>query len=546
MCTLLALYHEWESHPEWWFTATHETDNEINYKYASCMQSMLTDKELGLLGEEALIGYILAHDQVPRHVLRNTVSRHVILYHTQIALNAALLLLERGTSLTTYQWCFTMLPLRHTQDQNLIFYVMSMAWDRYSMHLHTDNESLMRKFMKATYQRCPVEDQSEQVIAVMHCGGPCHMVLDDFHAILAHSPTSKEVVEWDASPLKKMLGNLGLFKTRNHPVILSISGGVDSMLASYVLCKVYGYTSVHAVHINYKNKATCDQDEKFVKLWCQSLGIPLYIRRIHEVQRAICMEHELRDMYESYTRDVRYNTYKTVWRMLSGAEGTPPWVVLGHNKNDCFENILTNICKTQKYEQLCGMDKVITHDNIIFWRPLLDIEKSTIRSWAKKLGIPHLHDSTPSWSQRGKIRDIVVPVLKEWDERFLPGMFELAETVSSFYQILGNTVDSWLERTIELGGNVIAIEFYSHDYKAVTNKLVWKQFIVEVSGNRVSNKSLETFIHRLQAFLDNYDDANMRCIMTSVLSKNCSITIGWKGEVLVARLQMNDNCCEVI
>ena len=70
------------------------------------------------------------------------------------------------------------------------------------------------------------------------------------------------------------------------------------------------YNSI--VHINYCNRTTSDREEEFVKAWCDYMRIPLYIRRIEEINRPLCMENNLRDIYEYYTRNVRYSTYKTV------------------------------------------------------------------------------------------------------------------------------------------------------------------------------------------------------------------------------------------
>ena len=86
------------------------------------------------------------------------------------------------------------------------------------------------------------------------------------------------------------------------------------------------------------------------------------------------------------------------------------YVLLGHNKNDCFENIITNIINKKDYNNLNGMNIFTEINNIIYWRPILNISKYEIICYANNNNIPYLKDSTPKWSIRGKIRDNLVPL----------------------------------------------------------------------------------------------------------------------------------------
>ena len=45
-------------------------------------------------------------------------------------------------------------------------------------------------------------------------------------------------------------------------------------------------------------------------------------------------------------------------------------------------------------------------------RSLLNVSKNNIYQFVQKHNIPYVKNSTPEWSQRGKIRNNIVPVLK--------------------------------------------------------------------------------------------------------------------------------------
>ena len=80
------------------------------------------------------------------------------------------------------------------------------------------------------------------------------------------------------------------------------------------------------------------------------------------------MCNDLRDIYEAYTKKIRFNCYKKFDKH--------PIVILGHNKDDCFENILTNIAYNSKYDNLKGIEEYCK--TIEKYNPFIYIETVTI------------------------------------------------------------------------------------------------------------------------------------------------------------------------
>ena len=114
------------------------------------------------------------------------------------------------------------------------------------------------------------------------------------------------------------------------------------------------------------------------------------------------------------------------------------YVLLGHNKDDCFENIITNIINKKNYDNLSGMDYITKIDGINFWRPMLNISKNSIIKFANNNNLPYLSDSTPKWSTRGKIRDNLVPLFNNIKNNSIESFFDLKNYLRVnrlFYQI---------------------------------------------------------------------------------------------------------------
>ena len=280
------------------------------------------------------------------------------------------------------------------------------------------------------------------------------------------------------------------------------------------------------VHINYKNRIESDDESRFISFFCYKYNIKLYIRDINEINRNICKMNDMREIYEEYTKKIRFNCYKSI--------NENPIVILGHNKDDCFENILTNITYESKYNNLKGMEEYsIQNTNIIFLRPLLNVYKSDIYLFAKTNNIPYLKNSTPTWSQRGKIRNDIIPVLNNWDNRTINGFFKLSNILEELYLNLDTSINIFINNFI-INKNAIntKTQEISDMYKIILklsdlnlNKIFWKLVIYKLLNFNLSNKSLINLIDRLKIWIVKYEKYDLNKITSIIINKNINFNI---------------------
>lgn len=461
-------YNEWFSNEKWWFNPTPEDDKYITDKY----QHLLNNCE-----NMSLIEKVIIYDQLPRHIYRNTDSNHIINYF----LEKALRICDFVEPKDEYEWIFSKMPLRHTYEPIVIQSVMLEIWTK-SDYI---KKPIIRKFIKAMYTRCP-KNQDLLVNEIMN-EKPIDLVIS--------------ISDYDEI-FKKFRNNLTRLGFKK--VILSFSGGVDSLICSVMLHNM-PEIEWSAVHINYTNRKSHKEEENFVRDWCKYLGVNLYVRRIDEINRQPCMENELRELYETYTRNVRYNTYKYVGKDLP--------VILGHNSDDCIENILTNIAQQQKYEQLSGMSLYCVQDGIQFIRPLIDTSKDDIYKFAERYKLVHLPNSTPTWSQRGQIRNTVLPVLEKWDNRITTGLFKLDSHMSDLHKCVEILVNNMI-------ANTESNELIFNEIPEIV--LLWRMYIKQQYNIVASYKSLESFIDRVK-----YIKKRDRRVMIPI-AKNLKVHIRYK------------------
>ena len=195
--------------------------------------------------------------------------------------------------------------------------------------------------------------------------------------------------------------------------------------------------NIIAIHINYNNHETSNDELDFVNYYCNIFNIKLIYRTIYEINRSQCLNNGLRNMYEDITKKIRFDMYKYGYLHTKNL-----YVLLGHNKDDCLENIITNISNKNNYDNLSGMEYLTNIDNINIWRPMLDISKKEIIKFANSNNIPYLIDSTPKWSMRGKIRDNLKPVLYDLknNNSVIDSLFDLKDYLITSNQIINEII----------------------------------------------------------------------------------------------------------
>ncbi len=472
-------YNDWLKTEKYWFSQNDENDNYLSNKYG-----YLIDEYDYYHHSKPILG-ILIYDQLTRHFYRNEYNNHILIYFNQKALEIAN---KHKTdlfikNLNYIDWSFYMLVYRHSNIKENLLFVMNECWKLSSLPI---------KFIKATYSRANFIE-----------------TLDYYK----YKPIDYDTSILDNYPSTEILSNplyqIGEFDNiANEKIIISLSGGVDSVVCLFNIVHKYPNKKIVAVHINYNNREEVEEEVKFLRCLCCFLNIELYVRKISEIKRNICMLNDLRDVYESYTKKIRFNSYRA-----ASDEGTIPIVILGHNKDDCFENILTNIAYNSKYDNLRGIEYSVIIDNINFIRPLINVSKNDIYKFAISHNLPYLKNSTPVWSQRGKIRMDVIPVLMNWDNRIIDGLFNLSEVMQNYNEILIKSIENFNE--IEIG----QLETLN------TSKLYWKHGIYKLFNFYITTKSLSALISRIELWKNKYNSIDVNKKTLIIVSNNLTIII---------------------
>jgi tRNA(Ile)-lysidine synthetase-like protein len=192
-------------------------------------------------------------------------------------------------------------------------------------------------------------------------------------------------------------------KNKNQEAyIVSLSGGVDSMVLAYIL-RLLNKTVI-CIHINYNNREESGEEANFLVEWCKIYNITLIIHEITEFRRGDIKRSD----YETKTKNIRFDLYNRVTEQYNCSG-----VLLGHHKDDIVENVFNNICRGRNILDL----SVIKSENMIMGvkisRPMININKNIVLDFAHKYNIPYFKNTTPTWSLRGIFREQIFPLVNK-------------------------------------------------------------------------------------------------------------------------------------
>lgn len=231
---------------------------------------------------------------------------------------------------------------------------------------------------------------------------------------------------------------------REHPVLVALSGGADSVALACVLQDL-GY-KIEAAHCNFCLRgAESDRDEAFVKEFCQRRQIALHRRRFST--HAYAHEHHV--SIEMAARTLRYDFFEQLLQERDLAS-----VAVAHHREDNTETVLLNLLRGTGIRGVRG----IQYRNGKVVRPLLDVSRQEIEDYLAECHQDYVTDSTNLQDevQRNKIRLNVMPRMREIYPNADESIHQGARRLSDTFRIYEYGMNLLMQQVVH--GNRILLE----------------------------------------------------------------------------------------
>lgn len=224
--------------------------------------------------------------------------------------------------------------------------------------------------------------------------------------------------------------------------LVALSGGLDSVCLCYLL-HTAGYP-VAAAHFNHRLRGEeSDADERFVRAFCEELGIPLTVGS-GDVAACAAQKHI---GTEEAARLLRYEFLER-----TAKESGASCVATAHHANDNAETVLFHLARGTGSAGLAG----ITPRRGLLVRPLLGVTREELFAYARENGLSYCEDKTneDQTYTRNFIRAQLLPRMEEVNPAAIKHIGEAAERLREDEELLTQLAEARLTSLGESEGAV--------------------------------------------------------------------------------------------
>lgn len=208
----------------------------------------------------------------------------------------------------------------------------------------------------------------------------------------------------------------------NDKIVLGVSGGPDSLFMLDIMIKLKEKLNyeIYVAHINHMIRKEADDEEEFVKKFCQIKNIEFFSKRI-EVEK---YANNNKIGTEEAGRKLRYEFFEEVAKIVGANK-----IAVAHNKNDNVETIIMHLFRGSGPTGLQGIEP-IKNNKII--RPIIEVERTQIEKYCVENKLEPRIDKSNFENKytRNKIRNVLIPYIKR---EFNPNIIE---TITRFSEVI--------------------------------------------------------------------------------------------------------------
>ncbi len=192
---------------------------------------------------------------------------------------------------------------------------------------------------------------------------------------------------------------------KNQKLILSVSGGIDSMVMLHLLHS-HNY-HIEVVHFNHQKREQSKLEATLVQSYCEKHHIPYHYYLIDVLDHGN-FHHQAHILRKHYLLQV-------------AKEVKSKYILTAHHLDDLLESILIKLTRGSNLLGYAGMQPIYEKNHIFYVKPLLYTSKQDILSYAIKHKIPYLSDESNEQDTylRNRYRHAISPIMKQENQQLL-------------------------------------------------------------------------------------------------------------------------------
>ncbi|MFB6286036.1 MAG: tRNA lysidine(34) synthetase TilS [Candidatus Bipolaricaulia bacterium] len=227
----------------------------------------------------------------------------------------------------------------------------------------------------------------------------------------------------------------------HEPVLVAVSGGVDSMTLLHVLRELADDWNfqLSVAHLDHMMRPESADDAQFVVDHARSQDLPVFQEAVN-VPAHIDREG---GSPEAGAREVRYGFLRQAARDAGAST-----IALGHTLDDRVETLLINLLRGSGIGGLAGMPPRRSECDLHYVRPLIDVSRREIEAYAKSQHVPYREDPSnrDTRYERNRIRQQLMPLLETFNPSVRHALARASEALTEVSDYLNGEADKLLQR----------------------------------------------------------------------------------------------------
>jgi tRNA(Ile)-lysidine synthase len=234
--------------------------------------------------------------------------------------------------------------------------------------------------------------------------------------------------------VRQFIEEHNLFSIENDPILVTVSGGLDSVVLLDVLHRLGVQVAVAHCHFGLRGE-DADADEHFVRKLAKQYGLPYFAEFFRTKEYA---EQEGIST-QMAARFLRYRWFEQL-RQVQGLA----YIATAHHQRDQAETMILNLAHGTGLAGLHGIQ--VKNGHVI--RPLLGLGRDDLHEYLVERGLRWREDDSndsPVY-QRNLLRHEVLPVLREINPNLDQTMHGTAERVGGAEEIVRRYVEETADK----------------------------------------------------------------------------------------------------
>ncbi|MDP1879895.1 MAG: tRNA lysidine(34) synthetase TilS [Parachlamydiaceae bacterium] len=222
-----------------------------------------------------------------------------------------------------------------------------------------------------------------------------------------------------------------------HPLLLALSGGPDSLALFYSLLEYRTKTNrtFHVAHVDHQWREESAQEAQALLELCANYSVPFHLKVLNP--------KELKGNLEAACREERYQFFSEIYQKHDLQA-----VLTGHHQNDHVETVLKRIFEGAHWSKWDSLKEENFIHGMKILRPFLQVEKKDLQQMIENYSFIPFKDSTnQDYSYlRPRLRDKILPWLNQaFGKKIEPALISISKETNELNQYFEEKLEPLLK-----------------------------------------------------------------------------------------------------